>query len=492
MANIFITDSYIIRQGGKRMGGTDMKASRIALFTLMGLTVLLGSALSAPLASAQGVAPNAPENLLPSARQTSTSVTISALATDNDGDRMNVFFYDNLAQSVTLSDPTEDGYIDYDGSETYERDSTGMTIFISGRNDQRGYVGWDVSSISDSIIITKVVFKYHGDYYEADAHVHAMANQPSVSDNSVVYNDAGDGTVYDTPAGFPTEGQNKEADLGSSAVSDLQNQLSSDWFAIGIDMSDGSDACDIRSEEAPATPNPTLYIEYALDNVWVDNGGTASVVWSDLTRGQTYTFFAGAQDNNGNWGDNSATQTFTVNSLPVATIDAPPDGYGIGEGEGIAFEGSATDAEGDTCTYSWDFGDGTTSTNENQDHTYGSSGSYTVTLTANDGYEDGVPTSITVSVGGGAAPPPGGGPGGPGGFVEQVAEEIEKVVQPAKNPLFTFQIVGVPIFFPLLLIGAFTWFHKDRKGIHTMKGISYSIWMGVGFLLVMGAQLPVS
>jgi hypothetical protein len=92
-----------------------------------------------------------------------------------------------------------------------------------------------------------------------------------------------------------------------------------------------------------------------------------------------------------------------------------------------------------------------------------------------------------VSVAGGAAPPPSGGPGGgPGGWVGQAAEEIEKIVQPSKNSLFQIKFFGVPLFFFLLLIGAFTWTHKNRKGIHTMKGISYSIFMIIGFLLVTG------
>jgi hypothetical protein len=54
-----------------------------------------------------------------------------------------------------------------------------------------------------------------------------------------------------------------------------------------------------------------------IDNIWADNGATASVVWNGRTRGQTYTFFAGVQDNNGAWGENSDTQTFYINSLPT-------------------------------------------------------------------------------------------------------------------------------------------------------------------------------
>jgi hypothetical protein len=44
--------------------------------------------------------PNKPTNLLPSTRQTSTSVPRSAFVTDNNGDRMNVSFYDNATKSL--------------------------------------------------------------------------------------------------------------------------------------------------------------------------------------------------------------------------------------------------------------------------------------------------------------------------------------------------------------------------------------------------------
>jgi hypothetical protein len=55
-----------------------------------------------------------------------------------------------------------------------------------------------------------------------------------------------------------------------------------------------------------------------IDNKWITSGGTAQVTWSGLTRGTTYVFFARGQDNNGAWGESSDTQSFKVNSLPIA------------------------------------------------------------------------------------------------------------------------------------------------------------------------------
>ena len=84
-----------------------------------------------------------------------------------------------------------------------------------------------------------------------------------------------------------------------------------------------------------------------IDNIWIENGQTAQVTWSTLVRGNTYTFFAGAQDNNDQWGENSDTQTFTVNTIPIA--------------ENQKAEGLTTF----TPTLSWDYFDAEGDTQEN-------------------------------------------------------------------------------------------------------------------------------
>lgn len=174
--------------------------------------------------------------------------------------------------TATLDDPTEDGDIEYDVEYwDYTRDKDGNVIgigFYVTYYIERGYIEWDISDIPDGATITDVVFKYHGSTNEIDCHIHECVGQrPSTAGTEALYNELGQGTVYADPAGFPEVGTNKQVDLGASAVSDLQSQLSVDWFAIGIQADDEGledTRSKIYSEEYVATPDPTLYVEYTL------------------------------------------------------------------------------------------------------------------------------------------------------------------------------------------------------------------------------------
>ena len=187
------------------------------------------------------------------------------------------------AETVTLSDPVDAHYTSYSqNSGSYYRIL--MWDIWFGNDEEtsttRGYVEWDISSIPDEATITSVVFKYHGYEHWIDGHIHAMANKPSAQSNDptgngVIYNDAGDGTVYADPAGFPELGPQKEVDLGLDAASDLQAALVNDWFAIGL-QSDaeilGSDvgSCILGIYTIPdwvgtsADPKPTIEVTYTV------------------------------------------------------------------------------------------------------------------------------------------------------------------------------------------------------------------------------------
>lgn len=180
-----------------------------------------------------------------------------------------ILVVDASPDSVTLGGDyvIEDGYI-Y-GEEYYRQNTADFFECGLTANVRRAYVEWDISSIPDNAIIINTIFKYNGESHNIDCHIHEMLGaRPSTSGNQAVFDEAGEGTVYYDVAGFPVIGVNKEADLGPSADSDLQSQLSADWFAIGFQSDDEGTtaASQIRSEEkAAANPKPTLYVEYTVN-----------------------------------------------------------------------------------------------------------------------------------------------------------------------------------------------------------------------------------
>jgi hypothetical protein len=97
----------------------------------------------------------------------------------------------------------------------------------------------------------------------------------------------------------------------------------------------------------------------------------------------------------GGGGNQPPSASFTVS-------DSNPD-----VGQTVTFDASgpsgSNDPDGSIVSYSWDFGDGTPGSGETTTHTYGSSGTYTVTLTVtdDDGATDTATQQVTVSAPGG-------------------------------------------------------------------------------------------
>ena len=92
-----------------------------------------------------------------------------------------------------------------------------------------------------------------------------------------------------------------------------------------------------------------------------------------------------------------------ANLPPVADANGPYSGT---VGQPVSFDGSASmDQDGTIASYAWTFGDGGTGTGVSPSHTYGTPGSYTVTLTVTD--DGGLTDTATSSanIGAGNAPP---------------------------------------------------------------------------------------
>jgi len=84
-----------------------------------------------------------------------------------------------------------------------------------------------------------------------------------------------------------------------------------------------------------------------------------------------------------------------ANQRPTADPGGP---YTASTGEALAFDGSASmDADDDPITFRWTFGDGSTGNGRTPQHRYARAGTYTVTLTVNDGFEDSRRATTTVT-----------------------------------------------------------------------------------------------
>ena len=86
--------------------------------------------------------------------------------------------------------------------------------------------------------------------------------------------------------------------------------------------------------------------------------------------------------------DGTETDTFTadVTVSEPAPNQAPTADFSAGCTDlDCSFTDLSSDPDGDPLSYLWDFGDGATSTQASPTHTYASGGSYTVTLTVDDG-----------------------------------------------------------------------------------------------------------
>ena len=127
------------------------------------------------------------------------------------------------------------------------------------------------------------------------------------------------------------------------------------------------------------------------------DGTTATGDMVDHTYSSTgsYTVTFTATDDDGASATDTVNVTIEANQPPSTSLSANRTSTKIEEP--IYFDGSgSTDSDGRVTNYSWDFDDGMTATGPNATHSYGSQGTYNVTLTVRD--NDGATSSETVAI----------------------------------------------------------------------------------------------
>jgi len=188
--------------------------------------------------------------------------------------------------TAILKNPTVDGEIVYHHRASkyyalYEDNDFARYGYVWERGDDYYdrasiYIEWDIITIPDNANIVDLKFKYHGGRYETGGVVVGILNiQPSTvvteEERKVLDFDIVGGEEYINPHILPQfieMGRDKEVSLDSTARRDLNKQLESDWFAIGIRKFEQYSyellESEIVTEEAggKASPKPTLEVTY--------------------------------------------------------------------------------------------------------------------------------------------------------------------------------------------------------------------------------------
>ena len=183
------------------------------------------------------------------------------------------------AAEVTLdyNDISVDGYVFLgdSGYIFYSRDTAGTSItngyFSPMPPDysiNRGYIDWNTTDIPDGSTISSVslIINVSTAYGAGDTvDIKQMDNaSTSYTDTNLYSYIASETTVYvDNSSDFQSTGS-KTISLGSTAASDLQNQLGTDWFSISFYGSDETTNRTLFSSENNATEDnrPKLLVNY--------------------------------------------------------------------------------------------------------------------------------------------------------------------------------------------------------------------------------------
>jgi len=104
-------------------------------------------------------------------------------------------------------------------------------------------------------------------------------------------------------------------------------------------------------------------------------------------------------DSHVNSAPSTAAAVITAPPMNVAPTADPGGPYNSQPLQTVTFDGSASsDPNGDPLSYAWEFGDGSFGSGIAPSHSYAADGTYTVTLTVNDGQIDSTSTTTTATI----------------------------------------------------------------------------------------------
>ena len=202
----------------------------------------------------------------------------------------------------------------------------------SGNSDTcaRLYYQFDTSYVPDGSTITQVDFKFNVTTVSSPVNCNYMPMnlKPSTNTAATVYADIGNGTAYvSNDTGCKTAGI-KTITLGSTANTDLQTLLASDWFSVGVKLTnetrDGTTHTSTlgMTEHTNSLARPYLIVTYTPSNVTIpvqltSGTGTISPFSANFTvSGQGC---VGVLGHNGS----PASQSFTCYGGTTITVTRP-------------------------------------------------------------------------------------------------------------------------------------------------------------------------
>ncbi len=267
----------------------------------------------------------------------------------------------------------------YEPSSGWGRYDGDMRAGVYDFNYVNGWAKFDISGLPDSASIDNVVLHLYVNYDNGDnidTYIKQISNDPVPADANDLYADTEDGNNYGS-MNFGSDTGWQTLDLANTANTDLQNQLISDWFAIGIDTDTANGRNNYITFDGHGDTNePYITVTYTVqtppsititdpnggetwqagtthDITWTTTEGDNPIDYVDLyystDSGGTWTLIAANEpddgvylwivpndpstnclvggvvyDTSGLWGSDTSDATFTITEGPPTVLKAYP------------------------------------------------------------------------------------------------------------------------------------------------------------------------